>query len=95
MKDKKIAVKKGHDHMRRGVWSCELPVPDGYRIIENGKTEQNDLVMVMVPPFPERIKRGTVAKIKGKWEAIERDNIGVDVRSFHAVVRKNESGAVV
>jgi len=88
MKNKNTAIKKGHDHMRRGVWSCELPVPDGYQIIKTGKTKKKDLVMVMVPPFPERIKRGTRAKIKGKWEAIERDNIGIDVKELNAVIRR-------
>ena len=82
MKEKITAVKKGYDHKRVGAWSCELAVHDGYQIIKTGETKKNDLVMVMVPPFRKSIKRGTSAKIKGKWEAVERDNIGVDVKKL-------------
>jgi len=96
MKNKNTAIKKGWDHLRCGPWTCELNVLDGHGIIKKGITKQNDLVMVFVPPFPKRSKRskqGKDARVKGKWETIDPENIGIDVKELNAVIRKiNHSG---
>ena len=83
-----VATKKGYSHSIFGFWFCELPVPSGYHILKRGKAKKNDLVMVLVPPFPKRIKNGTEAKIKGKWESVGEGNVGLVVNKFHSVVRK-------
>ena len=82
-----IARYSGCDHIRYMFWFCELPVPSGYHILKRGKAKKNDLVMVLVPPFPKRIKNGTEAKIKGKWESVGEGNVGLVVNKFRSVVR--------
>ena len=83
-----VARHSGCDHTRCMFWFCELPVPPGYRILKKGKAKKDDLVMVLVPPFPKRIKNGTEAKIKGKWESVGEGNVGLAVNKFRSVVRK-------
>ena len=82
-----IARYSGCDHIRYMFWFCELPVPPGYHILKRGKAKKDDLVMVLVPPFPMRIKNGTEAKIKGKWESVGEGNVGLVVNKFRSVVR--------
>jgi len=83
-----IARYSGCDHIRYMFWFCELPVPSGYHILKKGKAKKDDLVMVLVPPFPKRIKNGTEAKIKGRWESVGEGNVGLAVNKFRSVVRK-------
>ena len=82
-----VARHSGCDHIRGMFWFCELPVPSGYRLLKRGKAKKDDLVMVLVPPFPKRIKNGTEAKIKGKWESVGEGNVGLAVNKFHSIVR--------
>lgn len=86
------AIFEGFDHNLHGFWKCELSIPTNYHLVKKGNTHENDMCMILVPPFPESLgrkaKKGLVTSIKGKWEIIAKSNICNPIKNFRAIIRR-------
>lgn len=87
----KEATYEGWSHFNGGPWECTLTIPEGWTQIETGNTQPGDKCMGFPSTEPKKrrfLPHGKSHKVKGRWEFVEKKNIGVPVSKLRAVIRE-------
>ena len=83
-----MAKIEGWDHFGCGSWRSELPMPPNWRQVTDGNAMDGDKCFVTIPPYPKRHKKnGQQSTAKGKWEIVDKENIGQPIKNFQFVIR--------
>ena len=73
-----------------GPWKCTLSIPDGWTVIRKGPTRPGDRCAILNTLQADNRSRPVEygpTVIRGNWEPVKIENIGVPVGHFRAVIR--------